>query len=521
MNLSIEHKRVEIQKTLDSRKTRGERNRLGQFATPTKLAKDILNYAKTLISKKTKINFLDPAVGTGSFFSALVSTFSESEIEKAKGFEIDPHYADPSKGIWRDSILNIKISDFTNENPPEKKNQFNLIICNPPYVRHHHISAQDKQRLMKLCEERIGIMTNGLSGLYCYFLLLSHDWMTKNGIAGWLIPSEFMDVNYGKALKEYLIDKVKLLRIHRFDPDNVQFEDALVSSAVVWFKKTKPPKSYQVEFSFGGTLREPSISRNISTETLRQEPKWTRFPVLDARVLSKGAKLSDLFTTKRGLATGNNNFFILSREQIQEHQLSFRFFKPILPSPRYLKKNEIQADAENNPLIEKRLYLLDCKLSEDEIKKKHPNLWAYLQIGIKNEVHLKYLCRNRTPWYSQEKREPAPILCTYMGRDKQKGGGKPFRFILNHSNATATNVYLLLYPRPLLSRTFQNNPGLMRTVWNALNNISTDNLIEAGRVYGGGLHKLEPKELSNVHASDIIRLFPNFRLNPGTQESLF
>lgn len=131
------------------------------------------------------------------------------------------------------------------------------------------------------------------------------------------------------------------------------------------------------------------------------------------------------------------------------------------------------------------------------------------------------MCRNRTPWYSQEKRELAPILCTYIGRNKQKGGGKPFRFILNHSNATATNVYLLLYPRPLLSRAFQNNPGLMRTVWNALNNISTDNLIEAGRVYGGGLHKLEPKELSNVHASDIIRLFPNFRLNPGTQESLF
>ena len=127
MNLSIEHKRVEIQKTLDSRKTRGERNRLGQFATPTELAKDILKYAKTLISKKNKINFLDPAVGTGSFFSALVSTFSESEIEKAEGFEIDPHYADPSKGIWRDSILNIKISDFTKENPPEKKNQFNLI----------------------------------------------------------------------------------------------------------------------------------------------------------------------------------------------------------------------------------------------------------------------------------------------------------------------------------------------------------------------------------------------------------
>lgn len=521
MNRSIENKRVEIQKKLDSQKTQDERNRLGQFATPTELARDILSYAKTLLPKQSKIKFLDPAVGTGSFFSALIATFPESEIESAEGFEIDPYYGDPSKEIWRGASLNIKLSDFTNEIPPEKNNQFNLVICNPPYVRHHHISAEDKQRLVKFCEERIGISINGLAGLYCYFLLLSHNWMEKNGFAGWLIPSEFMDVNYGKALKEYLLDKVKLLRIHRFDPDNVQFEDALVSSTVVWFKKVKPPKSYHIEFSFGGTLNEPAISRMISADILRSEPKWTRFPVLDARELSRGVRLADLFTIKRGIATGNNKFFILSRDQIEKYQIPFRFLRPVLPSPRYLKINEIKADDEGNPLTEKPLYLLDCKLPEDEIRGDYPELWDYLQVGLRNEVHIKYLCRNRTPWYSQEKRESAPILCTYMGRDKQKGGGKPFRFILNHSNATATNVYLLLYPKPLLYRAFNNNPELIRIIWNALNNISTDDLIEEGRVYGGGLHKLEPKELSNVSAPDIVQLIPNLRPNPRSQGGLF
>ena len=83
MNRSIENKRVEIQKKLDSQKTQDERNRLGQFATPTELARDILSYAKTLLPKQSKIKFLDPAVGTGSFFSALIATFPESEIESA------------------------------------------------------------------------------------------------------------------------------------------------------------------------------------------------------------------------------------------------------------------------------------------------------------------------------------------------------------------------------------------------------------------------------------------------------
>ena len=55
--------------------------------------------------------------------------------------------------------------------------------------------------------------------------------MADDGLAAWLIPSEFMDVNYGRAIKEYLLNQVTLLRIHRFDPSDVQFNDALVSSA--------------------------------------------------------------------------------------------------------------------------------------------------------------------------------------------------------------------------------------------------------------------------------------------------
>ncbi len=97
------------------------------------------------------------------------------------------------------------------------------------------------------------------------------------------IPSEFMDVNYGQAVKRYLLDCVTLLHIHRFDPNDVQFADALVSSAVVWFRKSPPPKSHAVTFTFGGTLLEPKVSRTVSARALAQETKWTRFPAADIR----------------------------------------------------------------------------------------------------------------------------------------------------------------------------------------------------------------------------------------------
>ncbi len=94
-----------------------------------------------------------------------------------------------------------------------------------------------------------------------------------------------------------------------------------------------------------------------------------------------------------------------------------------------------------------------------------------------------------------------------MGRGSL-GGRRPFRFILNHSLATATNVYLLMYPLPELATVIAANPGVKRSLWEALQRIDVDQLVREGRVYGGGLHKLEPKELANAPAGELLKVLP-------------
>lgn len=505
---TFEANRIRLQNELDAGKTQVERNRLGQFATPTSLALDILKCALTLIPEEESIHFLDPAVGTGSFFSALRTVFPARRIADALGFEVDSHYGEPAACIWRDTGFTIRLADFT---VCEPLGQFNLVICNPPYVRHHHLQNGDKMRLQAKTAYASGMKLSGLAGLYCHFLGLSHSWMAEGGIAGWLVPSEFMDVNYGKVIKRYLLEKVTLLKIHRFDPDDVQFADALVSSAVVWFRKEAPPENHKVSFSFGGSLLKPRFSRDIPVEELLYEAKWTRFPQSTSIGMEKTRlTIADFFHIRRGIATGDNAFFILDRQEIASRNLPIELFRPILPSPRYLSGTVINPDANGNPLIDRQLFLLHTKLPEDEINKRYPALFAYLEEGKALGVHEGYLCRNRSPWYSQENRSPAPIVCTYLGRRNTKSG-RPFRFILNNSQATVANVYLALYPKPPLEKALSRNPSLIRSVWNVLNRITPEQLLGEGRVYGGGLHKLEPGELANVEASEIAELIPDFR----------
>ena len=79
-----------------------------------------------------------------------------------------------------------------------------------------------------------------------------------------------------------------------------------------------------------------------------------------------------------------------------------------------------------------------------------------------------------------------------------------------HSQATAANVYLMLYPKGPLAGVLEGDPALKRRLWAFLNAISPKAMLGGGAgVWRRPLHKLEPKELANVPAGAVAALLPN------------
>lgn len=196
---------------------------------------------------------------------------------------------------------------------------------------------------------------------------------------------------------------------------------------------------------------------------------------------------------KRGLATGANAFFVLKRASAQELNLPCQFLRPILPPPRLLSESIIESDKDGFPKHLPQLVLIDCSLPPHDLLETYPQLFEYYRQGEK-EIANRYLTACRSPWYKQEQRPPAPILCTYMSR--RKTDGRVFRFFRNHSQATALNVYLMLYPKPILEQAIQAEPTLLDKIFGYLH--SAENVETVGRVYGGGLNKVEPAELGRL-----------------------
>lgn len=493
----VEQKRKLMQDALDALKTQKERNSMGQFSTPYPLALEIMRYMRNLLKKKD-VSFIEPSIGTGVFYSAFLNEFTES-TKRVLGFEIDSHYYNPTKKFWKETPLELRQANFLDQEPDDL---FDMLVANPPYTRHHHIDSDEKIQLQEKVLKKYGIKISGLAGLYCYFMILSSAWLNENGLSCWLVPSEFMDVNYGTAVKQFLLHNVELVHIHRFNADDLQFADALVSSCIVVFRNSKPQKSNKIKFSIGGTINKPNEIRLIDGSNLKAESKWTSLFQGNVVNLESQVTLGSFFTVKRGIATGDNDFFIVDKETIEKYEIPHIFLRPVLPSPRYIDSNCINSE-NGNPVVSHPQFLFSCNLPEAIIKKNYPKVWDYIKYGIEKGVPKGYICSHRDPWYSCEDREPAAIVIPYMGRSESQN--KMFRFILNKSKAITTNVYLLLYPKPEYAYCLKN-VSLLNEIWQKLNSISTETLCQNGRFYGGGLHKMEPKELMRTPANEIATL---------------
>jgi len=492
----LETRRFALQKSIDAGKSSSERNRLGQFSTPYALARQMVAAALARMPSGKPLCFLEPAVGSGVFFSALLAESGDHVLSQAVGVEIDPAYFEIAQSLWCDHGLEVLNTDFLiYALDPANAGRFNLLCTNPPYVRHHHVDQSQKVALQKAVRAQLGLQVSGLAGLYIYFVLLADAVLAEGAVASWLIPTEFFTVNYGSVLRQYLSQHVTLLSIHQFDPEDVQFEDALVSSCIITYCKRRPVKDTRFLYTYGGNILMPSITRNMAQSAIAGTQRWL-FSSDQPRYRHPTGDLTfgDLFSVKRGIATGANHFFIITPETAAEYAIPAEFLKPILPGPRHLKDAVIDRAMNGAPLNVQPLYLLACTQPPEIVEHRYPGLWSYLQSGVAQKIHERYLCASKEVWYYPEQRQPSLFLATYMGRASGKSD-TPIRFYLNLSDALVTNVYLHLYPRSALMRLLAGNRERMMELLSALNRISMADIVQNGRSYGGGLHKVEPKEL--------------------------
>lgn len=460
----------------------------GQFWTPPWLAKVMAAW----VTEKQPATLFDPAVGPGTFFSAARALGFSGHFD---GFELhETTFSGGERlGLTRNDFSRIKIADFISS----RFNQtFSAVISNPPYIRHHRLGEQRKAELRAIAERVLGFALDGRVGLHVYFLLKCLEHLSSSGRLAFLLPADVCEGISSRALWNRLCERYCLEAILTFDESAAPFPkvdtNAMVflmshSASIRHFKwlRVKERNTEAILHSLHSSTNGQNDGSSVDChERELREALATGLSRPPRPPALHGIPLSHFARVVRGIATGANEFFFLTREQVKSLQLDQHFFIRAIGRTRDCREDVLRhSTLEQLDQAGRPTWLLNL---DNTPKDRLPaRLRSYLETGEQQQLHRRALIQSRRPWYKMEQRTPPPILFAYLGR-------RDCRFILNEAGAVPLTGFLCVYP-------WDNNPEAVRRLWRALNHPDTlQNLAFAGKSYGGGAVKVEPRQLDNL-----------------------
>jgi len=227
--------------------------------------------------------------------------------------------------------------------PFRKKDGFDIVIANPPYVRQERI-----KHLKPSLQIHYDKFFNSTSDLYTYFYKKAYDILKKNGVLCFISSNKWMRAKYGENLRKLLKENTQIIEIIDFSGYRV-FEQT-VDTNIILFRKTYPPKDNKLKFVEIKSDEENVIdfilknSKSIPQEKL-SDNAWT---LADDKVLALKEKIERIGKPLKdwnikiyyGIKTGYNEAFIIDTEtrsrilanckDEEERKRTEEIFKPIL-----------------------------------------------------------------------------------------------------------------------------------------------------------------------------------------------
>ena len=494
-----------------------ERRKLGEYYTPRDIAEFMTRWA---IRGKEEV-VLDPACGSGTF---LVESFyrltelgcaPEKAIASLHGIDINPLAVLMSAvnllARLPTSRPRLSVSDFLLVSPKQGE-RFQSIVCNPPYSRHHELSQQYKEQMARRIDSEFGGRISRLSSIYIHFFMHAAAFLNDGGRMAFITPSEILDAEYAVQLKRFLIQHFTIRAVVQYPEDHLVFPGALTTACITLVEKKKPSPNHSVMFVKVAKPPEPrELSRAIEQgqrnklpwgavelvpqSHLKPEDKWS-YATSENQDVRGLIPLRKIARVHRGVATGANEFFTLNGSEVKEYGIGREFIRPIIANSRSIPNyNFTGNDFHDLARAGNKVWLFRCDKQKAELK-DHTGLLRYLVSGEKKGVSKRYLTRGRHPWYSQERKQPAPIVFTYMSRKKP-------RFVHNETEALTLNTLHTIHPSPSITK---NEKKLKALLCYLNSGICRSLLRTTGRVYGGGLVKLEPREVENLLVFDVEKI---------------
>jgi adenine-specific DNA-methyltransferase len=450
----------------------------GAVYTPPSLVDPMVRW--TLEQQPRRI--IDAGAGSGRFAAAVARLEPDVDIVAV---DLDPlatlmtRAALASVGHKRATVIN---GDYTKLRVGHIGGR-TAYLGNPPYLRHHNLPPKTKawaQAAAKL----IGRSISGLAGLHALFYLATAHHGRDGDVGCFVTSAEWLDVNYGRVVRELLLENLGGEAIYVIEPESMPFGETATTAAVACFRVGTRPQKLRLH-AVPSVEQLPHLhgGNEVARERLAASTRWSQFVRTSKAAPSGYVELGELCRVHRGAVTGANATWVRRREEVA--------LPDAVLFASVTKARELFAAGERLTTLSGLRVVIDLPEDLDELPELDRKLvLPFLAAAKKAGVRKGYIASNRKAWWRVGLRDPAPILATYMAR-------RPPAFVRNEVSARHINIAHGIYPRVMLS------DGALETLAHALR---TTVAIAAGRTYAGGLTKFEPGEMERLHVPDVTQL---------------
>ena len=452
------------------------RRQNGVYYTPTELSTRLV---KQILADIKPAKIFDPACGEGSLLEAANKVLrNDNTIKRFElyGCDISPNLKKLSnlrlKKVWENDFIEQKFNQ-----------QFDLILMNPPYVRHHAIPRKLKTIYNDSVNETCPLPKS--ADLWAYFLVKSIELMAPEGCLAAILPWAFLQADYARIIRAWIADRFKNIEITTVS--SKQFEHANERIALVWFKNMgQPVQSITIRNVEKPFEDVPAIHLKWS-DWMRSRVLNTKSGAVDdviSEMLNKGfIYFREVADIKIGTVTGADHFFIAEKKTAKQLGLKSDDCQDIINSLKNFRGLSLNGHGHDKVLM------------HFSPKTRKSKLVEYIKSGEEEKIHLRAHCTRRNPWYSIRKPTPPDAFFPYRAIHT------PY-IVINKSGSLCTNSIHAINWRKLLKRQIEWVQVSMLSVFGQLS-------IEAyAKTYGSGVLKIEPGALKNMIVVKGIKQLP-------------
>ena len=323
---------------------------------------------------------------------------------------------DPCQGglDWKKAFPAV----FAGKNPG-----FSVIIGNPPYVRQEILADSAKHAMAALPDTVPLALPDGFciprtSDLSSYFYYHSLGRLRRGGRLGFISGDNWLRTEYGGPLRRALLSNTQIVAL--VSPRFKVFSDADVNTVVVLLVRNPPDPRSRVLFANASSDSEfaaPSLDAAARiTQSDLSGSNWGLYfdgPMIEPAFPTM--QLKEAGSLKRGIGTGCNDFFVLSRDAARDNGVPPYYLRPVVTGGELPRLEARRATR----------YVLCVKSSKGELAKTEQGrlVKKYIERGERMTVLPKKgggsarvplpelpTVANRNPWYSLPVPEPPPIF---------------------------------------------------------------------------------------------------------------